>query len=75
LIIMALPAHKLSQSAAAARNAKAQDETEPTTPKRIKPMGGSRRAAIYKTQGGKDRSPAQEARYQGKNRSNGYIPK
>jgi hypothetical protein len=75
LIIMALPAHKLSMTAAAARNAKTQDEAEPKTAKTVKPMGGSKRKRIYKTQGGEGMSPAQARRYAAKVSANGYIPR
>lgn len=64
--------HPLSMTAAAARNA---TEVEVKEPKTVKPMGGSRRKKIYKTQGGKDMTAAQVRRYGHKVAANGYIPK
>lgn len=69
-------AHPLSMTAAAARNArKAGPEVEVKEPKTVKPMGGSRRKKIYKTQGGKPMTAAQARRYGHKVAANGYIPK
>lgn len=68
---MALPVHPLSMAAADARKAPA----EPKERKDVKPMGGSKRKKIYKTQGGKDMTPAQTRRYAAKVARNGYIPK
>lgn len=67
---MALPVHPLSVVATAARKA----PVEAPAKKEIKPMGGSRRKKIYKTQGGKDMTPAQARRYAAKVARNGYIP-
>lgn len=68
---MALPVHPLSMTAAAAR----KEAPEPKERKDVKPLGGSRRKAIYRTQGGKAMTPAQERRYAAKVGKNGYIPK
>lgn len=72
--------HPLSMAAAANRAyAKSQAEgtqtveTGPTG--QTKPMGGSRRKKIYRSQGGKVMTPAQARRYRQKVRRNGYIPK
>lgn len=68
---MALPVHPLSTAAADSRSAPATAKER----RDVKPMGGSRRKKIYKTQGGKDMTPAQTGRYAAKVSRNGYIPK
>lgn len=67
--------HPLSMDSARARNAdqNGNDDQEPRTP--AKPMSGSRRAAIYRRQGGKEQTPAQSRRAAAKTAKNGYIPK
>lgn len=67
--------HPLSIESVAARKAdqNGDKDKEPGTP--TKPMSGSRRKAIYRRQGGKEMTPAQERRYAAKVAANGYIPR